>query len=408
MIRTLRKKFILTSIISIFVVFTGIFLLLFAFTKVQINRSLDMLTDTISSNDGAFPPVESSQHQPPSRFPYLDVITKETPFTTRFFTVWLNEEQEIVHINMDSVATISKSDIERYARKAASRDAERGWISDYRYKEVDTQNGSIMVFVSGTMYQNTTNRLLFTVFLVLLGSAALILILIILISKPAVQPVAESYEKQKQFITNANHELKTPLTLILSNLDILESEFGKSEWLDDIRGEGERMGLLINQMVMLSRMDESNVHLENSDFSLSGAVEDTVSEFQGLEEERGYTISQQVQPELSYHGDESMIRRLIAILLDNAVKYCDPNGSIQVRLYQRRHPILTVENTYAAVDHLPLDKLFDRFYRADQVRTFSGSFGIGLSLAQSIARSHRGSITAYKRGGTIGFRFDLK
>ena len=85
-----------------------------------------------------------------------------------------------------------------------------------------------------------------------------------------------------------------------------------------------------------------------------------------------------------------------------------PNGSIQVRLYQRRHPILTVENTYAAVDHLPLDKLFDRFYRADQVRTFSGSFGIGLSLAQSIARSHRGSITAYKRGGTIGFRVDLK
>ena len=249
-----------------------------------------MLTDTISSNDGAFPPVESSQHQPPSRFPYLDVITKETPFTTRFFTVWLNEEQEIVHINMDSVATISKSDIERYARKVASRDSERGWISDYRYKAVDTQNGSIMVFVSGTMYQNTTNRLLFTVFLVLLGSAALILILIILISKPAVRPVAESYEKQKQFITTANHELKTPLTLILSNLDILESEFGKSEWLDDIRGEGERMGLLINQMVMLSRMDESNVHLENSDFSLSGAVEDTVSEFQGLAEERGYTI----------------------------------------------------------------------------------------------------------------------
>ena len=367
-----------------------------------------MLTDTISSNDGAFPPVESSQHQPPSRFPYLDVITKETPFTTRFFTVWLNEEQEIIHINMDSVATISKSDIERYARKVASRDSERGWISDYRYKAVDTQNGSIMVFVSGTMYQSTTNRLLFTVFLVLLGSAALILILIILISKPAVRPVAESYEKQKQFITNANHELKTPLTLILSNLDILESEFGKSEWLDDIRGEGERMGLLINQMVMLSRMDESNVHLENSDFSLSGAVEDTVSEFQGLAEERGYTISQQIQPELSYHGDESMIRRLIAILLDNAVKYCDPNGSIQVRLYQRRHPILTVENTYAAVDHLPLDKLFDRFYRADQVRTFSGSFGIGLSLAQSIARSHRGSITAYKRGGTIGFRVDLK
>ena len=100
--------------------------------------------------------------------------------------------------------------------------------------------------------------------------------------------------------------------------------------------------------------------------------------------------------------------QLAAILLDNAIKYCDAGGKIQVRLYQRRHPILTVENTYAEVDSLELERLFNRFYRADRVRTFSGSFGVGLSIAQSIVKSHRGTITAYKKEGLIGFRVNLK
>lgn len=115
-----------------------------------------------------------------------------------------------------------------------------------------------------------------------------------------------------------------------------------------------------------------------------------------------------IAPSLSYHGDEALIRKLAAILLDNAVKYCDASGKIQVRLYQRRHPILTVENTYAEVDSLELERLFDRFYRADRVRTFSGSFGVGLSIAQSIVKSHRGTITACKKEGLIGFRVNLK
>ena len=219
----------------------------------------------------------------------------------------------------------------------------------------------------------------------------------------------ENNEKMRQdFTANVSHELKTPLTLILSNLDILEAEYGKNEWLDDIRSEGERMGLLINQLVTLSRMDESDARLLYADFDLSGAINDTVSEFQYLAEERGHILFSDIAPSLSYHGVEALIRKLAAILLDNAIKYCDAGGKIQVRLYQRRHPILTVENTYAEVDSLELERLFDRFYRADRVRTFSGSFGVGLSIAQSIVKSHRGTITAYKKEGLIGFRVNLK
>ena len=229
-----------------------------------------------------------------------------------------------------------------------------------------------------------------------------------LFSKRVLRPVADSYEKQKQFITDANHELKTPLTLILSNLDIVESEMGKSEWLDDIRSEGERMGLLINQMVTLSRMDESENQLLSARFDLTNVVTDAVAEFQPLADERGLSLWVKLEPGLQYQGDKELIHRLVAILMDNAVKYCDPDGTIRVELFRRRHPVLLVENDYAAVDSLQLDRLFDRFYRADKARTFSGSFGVGLSIARSILRSHHGSISAYRREGIIGFRADLK
>lgn len=408
MIGSLRRKFISISMISIFIVFSCIFISLMVFTKIQTNRSVDMLVDTISSNDGVFPKFDPSKQRMLVQMPYSDVITEETQFSTRFFSVWLDDEKQIVNTNMDSVSTITEQDVEDYTDKVLKRGKERGWIGDYRYRIMDTEDGTTVVFVNGNTYNNTSNRLLFTALLVLLGSASLILILTVVVSKRAVRPVAESYEKQRQFITDANHELKTPLTLILSNLDIVESELGKNEWLDDIRSEGERMGLLINQLVTLSRMDESTDSVMREEFNLSSAVADTVSEFESFAEERSHTLTSSINPSVYYYGDESLIRRLTAILLDNAIKYCDAGGNIQLSLTFRRHPVLTVENTYQDVDKLELNRLFDRFYRADKARTFSGSFGIGLSIAQSIVKSHKGNIAAYRKSGIIGFRVELK
>ena len=407
MIKELRRKFIFISGISIFLVFVGIFVLISAFSMAQMDRTMDTLTDAISSNDGVFPDFEPSD-RPAPLFSDAEVITADTRFSTRFFMVWLDGKDEVTRMNTDAIASLSEDEVEEYAAQALEKGAQRGWVLEYRYKVTETDEGVAIVFVNGSSNQNITNRLLLTAFLVLFGSAVLILALTVILSKRAVRPVAESYEKQKQFITDANHELKTPLTLILSNLDIVESELGKNEWLDDIRSEGERMGLLINQLVALCRMDESESHLTLAPFDLSEAVSDTVSEFQTLAAERDQTLTARVEPGISYRGDEALVRRLAAILLDNAVKYCDPGGDIRVELFQRRHPVLVVENTYAQVDRLELDKLFDRFYRADPARTFTGGFGVGLSIAQSIARSHRGSIHVYRKKERIGFRAELK
>jgi len=235
-----------------------------------------------------------------------------------------------------------------------------------------------------------------------------VLTLILLLSKRAVKPIAESYAKQKQFITDANHELKTPLTLILANLDIAESELGKNEWLDDIRSEGHRMTELVNQLVALSRMDEENHTLNLSDVLLGRMVADTVSEFEPLAISRGKTIGTNIDTDIIYHGDEALLRRLVGILMDNAIKYCDHGGDIALTLHRGRRIALTVENTYAAVGELELNRLFDRFYRADKARTFKGGYGVGLSMAKAIVENHKGEITAYKKDNThIGFKVVL-
>jgi signal transduction histidine kinase len=268
--------------------------------------------------------------------------------------------------------------------------------------------GTGVVFVDGSMSRSSLMQSMTIAGFVLLGCAALVLILIFLLSKKAVKPIAESYEKQKQFITDANHELKTPLTLILANLDIAEAELGQNEWLDDIRSEGHRMTELVNQLVALSRMDEEGQSLNVTSIALGELVTDTVSEFEPLAKERGKHLAASVDKEISYLGDEVLLHRLVGILMDNAIKYCDQDGEITVNLHRGRRIFLTVGNTYTAVGELELNRLFDRFYRADKARKFTGSYGVGLSMAKAIVEKHKGEITAYKKDAThIGFKIVL-
>ena len=408
MIARLRKKFILASALSALLVFLVLFLLMFFVGRAQLNAAMDTLTDAIASNGGVFPGYDDTAPPPSGRFPYTGVITAESPFSTRFFTVWLDRNDRITRVNVDAVSSISEEQTREYAQAALAEGRERGWVSDYRYRFFDTAEGRAAVFVNGAMNRTLTYRFLWTTALVFAVCGLAIILLFVLLSKRTVRPIADSYEKQKQFITDANHELKTPLTLILTDLDIVESELGQSEWLDDIRSEGERMGLLINELVTLARMDEEQARPVLSSFDLSAAILDTVSEFQPLAAERGKTLSAEVEPSLLYRGDEGMIRRLMSVLLDNAVKYCDPDGWIRVSASRSRHPVILVENSCREVDKLELDRLFDRFYRADKARTFSGSFGIGLSIAKAITQNHHGDISAYKTDGVIGFRAELK
>lgn len=411
MIYRLRKKFVMITAVSVGIVFALIFGGIYAISRSQLNHSLDLLTDVIAMNDGVFPDFERGETPaPPEDFPQNPFLTPETRFSTRFFTIRADDDGTILQENTEHISSVSEEEAGDYAKRALGLGKERGWMSDYRYKVSETEHGRLVVFVNGETNRAMTNRLLYTVFFVLAGSFILILLLILCISKKAVKPAAESYEKQKQFVTDANHELKTPLTLILSNVDIVESEIGKNEWLDDIRSEGERMGALINQLVALSRMDEDNSNLTITEFNLSEMASDTVSEFAGLAAEKQKNLTAVIEPSIHYRGDESLIGRLLCILLDNAVKYCDEDGQIQVSVYTKgRCPVITIENSYKNVENEELNRFFDRFYRADPARTFNGSFGVGLSIAKGIARKHKGDIVVYKKDSAhIGFKVILK
>ena len=208
------------------------------------------------------------------------------------------------------------------------------------------------------------------------------------------------------------YELKYMLTLEQKE-KILKAmspymELGQNEWLDDIRSEGHRMTELVNQLVALSRMDEEGQPLNVAEVALGELVADIVSEFEPLAKERGKALAASIDNEITYLGDEALLHRLIGVLMDNAIKYCDQGGEITVTLQKGRRIILTFENTYASVGELELSRLFDRFYRADKARTFTGGYGVGLSMAKAIVEKHKGEISAYKKDAThIGFKIVL-
>lgn len=405
MIYHLQKKLIRICGIAVLVVLSIIFLLIYIFSMRQLNGTMDALTDRISDNDGKFPEWRDDRGKPglPGGLP--DFMTMETPFSTRFFTVLFDENGRIVSIDLGSISAITEETAREYAMEAYTKNGERGWIDNYRYKKYHKGQAAAIVYVDGSMNRFMSNRMILSSGIVLVVSALAIWLIVIFFSRRAVWPVAESYEKQKQFITDANHELKTPLTLVMTNLDILEAEIGENEWLSDIRSEGERMSELVNQLVALARMDEGRTNLEMQRFSLSNLIMDAVSEFQVLAQDRGKTMTIQIDSHVDYVGDETAVRRVASILLENAIKYCDEGGDIRLSLEKKKHPVLYVENTYADVGEMELNKLFDRFYRTDKARTFTGGFGIGLSIAQTIAAQHKSEISAYKKDGShIGFK----
>lgn len=392
MIYRLQKKFIKISIISFLLVFTVVVSTILLFIYSQSVSDSDKIADIIMENDGDFPSFNEKLEVPDNlEFP-PNGIGPETPFTTRFFIVHFDQNGRYLSTDLSSIASISDDEAEKYGYQALQKNKERGCIHLYRFKAVSSENGTSIVFINNDPLKMTVKRIIAAAFFFLLLGGVIFTTIVIILSKRAVRPVAESYEKQKQFITNANHELKTPLTLMLTNLDIIESETGKNEWLDDIRFEGQKLAELINQMLYLSRMDEENTYIRRSTFDLSEMINETADIFQPVISEKDLVFTTDIEANISYLGEDILICQMISLLLENAIKYCDANGSIAMTLKDDQHPIFSIENHYSAVGKLELDSLFDRFYRADNARTSGAGFGLGLSVAKSIVEKHNGKI----------------
>ena len=326
------------------------------------------------------------------------VRRQEMPYESRFFTVTVNDAGDVLSVDTGKIAAVDMADAVEYAQEALESGKERGFIDDYRWRKADTEDGALLLFLDCGRNLDTFRSFLLTSLAVSALGLLAVFLLILAFSGRVVRPVAESYEKQKRFITDAGHEIKTPLAIIEADADVLEMELdGESEWLSDIRLQTRRLTDLTNDLVYLSRMEERADGAPFVDFPLSDIVDETAQSFHSRAMQKRQTFTGEIERNLTLHGDEKAIRQLVSILLDNAVKYAPEDGVIRLKLArQGKNAALSVWNTTATpIPRESLDKLFDRFYRTDPSRSSeTGGHGIGLSIAKAVVGAHRGKITA--------------
>ena len=305
---------------------------------------------------------------------------------------------------------MTEEDTEQYLQTALAHGEGFGWTEGYRYYVVRSGEDRWMaVFLDSYDEIRSVRTTAVLSFAAMLFCVACVYLIVTLLSRRAIDPVVRATERQKQFITDAGHELKTPITVIATSLKVLEMETGKNKWNDKAQAQTEKLRDLVNSLVTLSRMDEEESPLKFSRFPLSEAVSETAESFRDYALSNGHELQLAIAPELEYNGDEYALRQLVSILLDNAVKYAAEGTPIAFALEKNKKGVaIRTANRCENLEGQELDKLFDRFYRADKARTFDGGFGVGLSIARGIARQHHGDIFVYKKNGVIGFRVDLR
>ena len=339
-------------------------------------------------------------------------FTAETPFSTRFFVLHYTSSGTLTQAGLDNIASVTEDDTQEYLSAALAHGAGYGYFNSYRFFVAQTDDGeNIAIFLDCYHELRAMRVVLMWSLLADAACVLLVFLLVMLFSRRAIDPVVRSAQQQKQFITDASHELKTPITVIATSLKVLEMETGKQKWIDKAMAQTEKLTSLVNSLVTLSRMDEEASPLQMADFPVSDALTETAESFRDFAASAGHTLVVRVTPGLTYCGDEYAIQQLVSILLDNAVKYAAPEASIVFSLEKGRHGVvIRTENPCGTLDTAALGQLFDRFYRADPARSGeTGGFGIGLAIARSIAEGHHGTIRAESPDGrTVIFTAELR
>lgn len=402
MIKNLRRKFIAVSMLSTLLVLTVIIGIINILNYRNVVRDAEHILLVLSENDGRFPPEkppgegESSRRPPDSQSPAPGTMSPELPYESRYFSVLLDEKGGILSVDTGKIAAVDTEAASAYAMEIWKQGSGSGFLSDYRYLRQNTGTWTRLIFLDCSRNLSTFRSFLVISFLVSLLGLCAVFVLVLFFSGIVLKPVSESQEKQRRFITDAGHEIKTPLTIIDANTEILELEQGDSEWLQSIRRQTLRLSSLTNDLIYLSRMEEPGYAFPAADFSISALTEEMTRSFQPLASAQGKSLTARISPQLFCHGHQDSIRQLLSILLDNALKYSTPQGAVEITLQKKGKNIhLAVRNTAEHISEEELPRLFERFYRTDPSRNSrTGGHGIGLSIAKAIVDTHKGKISA--------------
>lgn len=481
MLKKLRRKFIAIAMLSVSIVLIAIVGTINIANYMSTNEALDARLKLIAGNGGTFPdlleqknmgvegnktdsinngtstrkepPSGKTDVQPPEDMNQADLnendikendlkrhgISPESQFDTRYFTVTINSNGEVENIDTSKIASVSSENAAQYAKKlwksGKKGDGKNGFSESFKYMTVGEGGSTMYIFLSCQRELSTIRTYVLASVGISVFGLGVVFVMIYFFSGKILKPVSESYEKQKRFITDASHEIKTPLTIIDANTEVIEMIEGENEWTSSTRKQVARLTSLTEKLVFLSRMDEEATKLEMLEFSLSDAILDTAEPFKTVARTKGKKLTIDVTDGILYTGDEKTIRRLVSILLDNAMKYSgcsnagfekgninknnlnkttqtqndcattiNPAPEIEISLKQSgKNRIITVWNTVDETANIKKgrqDILFERLYRTDTSHNSkTGGFGIGLSAAYAIVKAHKGKITAESKDG---------
>lgn len=398
MIRKLKIKFVVLAMIALFSLLAVIVTAMNVINYSTVVDEADTILSILMQNNGVFPEFSSGL----GNNRRLHNISPETPYESRYFSVFLDNNYNVLDTEISRIRSVDNEQAIAYAQKVVANSSYNGFVDDYRYATKAEYNGYRIVFLDCGRKLEAFDKFLYTSIIMAVIGLAFSFVFIFIFSGKIIKPIAESYEKQKRFITDAGHEIKTPLTIINANVDILEAELGENESLTDISQQTHRLRLLTNDLVMLARMEESEDKMPKIEFPISDVVAEAVAPFSNVALQQGKEFVCRIQPMLTLKGNDKAIVQLVNILMDNALKYSPVGGTIAFNLTKQNRTLYihTFNTTEIEVNKHQLDQVFERFYRTDSSRNSeTGGSGIGLSVAKAIVDAHGGKIQAWTQDG---------
>jgi signal transduction histidine kinase len=298
------------------------------------------------------------------------------------------------------VVAVNDALAEKYAKQILAKNKDTGYLQTYRYMRSEAEGVTVCVFINANRELESVQSFILSSLAISALGILMVFALVVLLSETALKPIIESYEKQKRFITDAGHEMKTPLTVIAANAEIIEMENGDSQWISGIKNQVAKLASLTEKLVILSKMEEG-VKLEMNEFSLSEALFDTCEQYRSIAMSEGVTFDLAISENVLMIGNEGEIRRVASLLLDNAFRYVNGGGTVSVRAQKLVSGVeIRFTNSTDGVEKGSLDRWFDRFYRTDLSRnSATGGSGIGLSVVKAIVLAHGGSVKASSSDG---------
>ena len=419
-IKRLRRKIILTVMLSLFLVMVFMGVTINAVSFASSHRVINRVLDNIASNDGdlnmSFSAIDDFRgDQFRVDFFNFGFISKvfDPDFTNyaRYFVVYYDDEGTITEFKTVYDSMFNAEEMVDLGETAYRRLLKYGRIGTYYYKLTDNKLGSgkMAVFLDCSRELAGIYRLMYLTMIICFVGLLLTFAISVFFSKSLIAPEVENTRRQREFITNAGHELKTPLAVIKANTELIEMMGESNEWTQSTLKQVDHMDGLIKNLVMISRAEEKADKSGLVKVNVSDAVKEACGNFEAVAKADGKTLKSEIEADVHMMIEEGRMRQLSGLLLDNAMKYCDEGGTVSVvlaTLRKGRLVRLTVSNSFAGGAGIDYNRFFERFYRADeshkQEKAKSG-YGIGLSMAESICKQYGGNIKAYWKDGVISF-----